>query len=451
MSTVMEPKLAGIGGFVVGLALVLGRPALLTIVRRLTGLMQDDEHLSHVAIGVVVLCIIVILVLRCAMPQKSDAEKVAAVLAAKQAAEKAHADAIAAHRQHVWAEKQRELALKAQDEDKLQHKKRLDTETKALQLAHAEAEKKEKELIREAQKKAALATKEADKAHAIAEQKREDAEAAAKAAAEKAEADAAAKAHAAAVERAAAAKKLREEEAARTEAAAQEAMKAKEAGKAAEAARLAAIEKAAAEAKAKAEAARAKAEEAELARAKASLDRPTAKSDAKAQLGVAASPQVHEKLKAGHSAAIAPRSKEQETKDMSVAHQGEMGIRLKLAGAKVGGLTCSLMWDNANDLDLHCESPTGSHIYYGARTGTCTGLLDVDANASEKKATTKPVENILWHTPPKGHYRIWVEKYGCDLTTQKAFHLNFQALQSDTCCVNAGQLRWLPCQRSDPV
>ena len=39
------------------------------------------------------------------------------------------------------------------------------------------------------------------------------------------------------------------------------------------------------------------------------------------------------------------------------AHEGEMGQRLKKAGARVGELTCSLIWNNTDDLDLHCDSP----------------------------------------------------------------------------------------------
>ena len=51
----------------------------------------------------------------------------------------------------------------------------------------------------------------------------------------------------------------------------------------------------------------------------------------------------------------------------AAAHAGEMGRRLKKAGAQVGKLTVSLMWDNANDLDIHCETPAGDHIWYGAK------------------------------------------------------------------------------------
>lgn len=136
------------------------------------------------------------------------------------------------------------------------------------------------------------------------------------------------------------------------------------------------------------------------------------------------------------------RTEEQIAKDYEEAHKGEMGERLEAVGARVGALTCSLMWHNLNDLDLHCESPTGAHIFYANRKGNCeysypvspppctrstifpadhtsvfsgtnnwlceqgTGLLDVDMNAKKRRSTNKPIENILWHNPPKGHYRF---------------------------------------------
>lgn len=198
---------------------------------------------------------------------------------------------------------------------------------------------------------------------------------------------------------------------------AEEAREAKAAGEAAEAARVAAAEKTKEKAKTKAEEAAAAAVAAETECAKASLDRPELKADAKAELGTDHhdvgddEPVPVPVLAEGHVAAIAERSEEQKKKDAEEAQKGEMGKRLIAAGAKVGALTASLMWNNLNDLDLHCESPTGSHIFYAARVGKCTGVLDVDANANEKHSTEKPIENILWHNPPKGHYRIWVEKY----------------------------------------
>ena len=67
------------------------------------------------------------------------------------------------------------------------------------------------------------------------------------------------------------------------------------------------------------------------------------------------------------------------------------------------------MWDNENDLDIHCETPAGEHIWYGSKkTKECDGQLDVDQNAHEKDVTATPIENIFWEQPKPGHYKFWV-------------------------------------------
>jgi hypothetical protein len=97
------------------------------------------------------------------------------------------------------------------------------------------------------------------------------------------------------------------------------------------------------------------------------------------------------------------------------AHAGEMGRRLQKVGAKVGKLTCSLMWDNANDLDIHCETPAGEHIWYGSkRAKQCGGFLDVDMNAKEGDTTAMPIENLFWANPLPGRYKFWVEAVDMD-------------------------------------
>lgn len=78
-------------------------------------------------------------------------------------------------------------------------------------------------------------------------------------------------------------------------------------------------------------------------------------------------------------------------------HQGEMGERLRKAGARVGRLTCSLLWNNTDDLDLHCMTPFGEHLHWNNKKGKrCGGHLDVDMNASERHLSSTPIENMVW-------------------------------------------------------
>ena len=43
----------------------------------------------------------------------------------------------------------------------------------------------------------------------------------------------------------------------------------------------------------------------------------------------------------------------------------ELQKRLQREEAKTGDVQISLMWDNSNDLDLHCTDPSGERIFYG--------------------------------------------------------------------------------------
>jgi hypothetical protein len=89
---------------------------------------------------------------------------------------------------------------------------------------------------------------------------------------------------------------------------------------------------------------------------------------------------------------------------------GEMRRRVTEAGGQYDDVDvrASLMWNNRNDLDLHCQTPAGQHIYYGSKRDTTGGYLDVDMNVSGE--TTKPVENIRWPrgTARPGRYRFSV-------------------------------------------
>lgn len=91
---------------------------------------------------------------------------------------------------------------------------------------------------------------------------------------------------------------------------------------------------------------------------------------------------------------------------------GEFSRRLAEAGAKTGDVQISLMWNNLNDLDLHCVDPKGEEIFYGHKRAVSGGELDVDRNAGDPY-TTKPVENIYWPRggAPAGTYRVYVNHY----------------------------------------
>lgn len=85
--------------------------------------------------------------------------------------------------------------------------------------------------------------------------------------------------------------------------------------------------------------------------------------------------------------------------------------KVKDAGGRVTGaeLRVSLAWWNQDDLDLHCTTPSGQHIYYANKIG----ILDVDMNAAGRGMTRKPVENMAFIASnfPDGRYKFWVNQY----------------------------------------
>lgn len=91
----------------------------------------------------------------------------------------------------------------------------------------------------------------------------------------------------------------------------------------------------------------------------------------------------------------------------------EIRQRVEKAGGLYEGvdIRASLIWNNRNDLDLHCITPKGEEIFYGNKRVTCGGELDVDRNVGGE--TTKPVENIRWAKgrAKPGHYRFFVENF----------------------------------------
>lgn len=106
----------------------------------------------------------------------------------------------------------------------------------------------------------------------------------------------------------------------------------------------------------------------------------------------------------------------EEAKDQPAApvlvFSNELQKRLQREEAKTGDVQISLMWDNFNDLDLHCADPGGERIFYGHKLSASLGVLDVDMNA-RTPYSAQPVENIYWPTngAPEGRYQVWVVHY----------------------------------------
>ncbi len=95
-------------------------------------------------------------------------------------------------------------------------------------------------------------------------------------------------------------------------------------------------------------------------------------------------------------------------------------IRCTDEGAGTGTITVSLLWGTHDDLDLHMDTPDGSHIYYGDKTAG-GGTLDVDMNANSYNLQDSPIENIYFPTPAVGHYKVSLRDY-CDRTSQCQTH-----------------------------
>jgi hypothetical protein len=88
---------------------------------------------------------------------------------------------------------------------------------------------------------------------------------------------------------------------------------------------------------------------------------------------------------------------------------GEIQRRVEEAGGryKDNEIRASLIWEGPTDLDLHCITPSGNHIYYGEREG----ILDVDANGG-RITSLQPVENMRWISGAReGRYKFYVHNF----------------------------------------
>lgn len=93
------------------------------------------------------------------------------------------------------------------------------------------------------------------------------------------------------------------------------------------------------------------------------------------------------------------------------SYDGNVADSIKQRVRKAGGnvtnakLRCSLAWFNLDDLDIHCRTPLGDHIYYGNKSG----VLDVDMNVGNP--VRNAVENLSWRTISNGTYKVSVRNF----------------------------------------
>jgi hypothetical protein len=81
--------------------------------------------------------------------------------------------------------------------------------------------------------------------------------------------------------------------------------------------------------------------------------------------------------------------------------------RVKAAGGKIDcKMRVSLSWYNGDDLDIHAQTPDGTHISYGNKLG----ILDVDMNAGGPQSRNA-VENLAFNDLKDGVYKIWVNQF----------------------------------------
>ncbi len=110
------------------------------------------------------------------------------------------------------------------------------------------------------------------------------------------------------------------------------------------------------------------------------------------------------KLGAGSTAAIGPY----QSNDLNVIFVG------------TGEVQTNTSWDSPADVDLHLIDPSGKEIWYGSRTSTTGGQLDLDSNAA--CGTDGPrAENIYWPdgiVVPHGEYILRVDLWSsCGATS----------------------------------
>lgn len=84
--------------------------------------------------------------------------------------------------------------------------------------------------------------------------------------------------------------------------------------------------------------------------------------------------------------------------------------RINRENVNSGELHAALIWNDIADLDLHCITPSGEHLYFGHKESRCGGWLDIDMNATGNNSL-EPIENVFFASAPSGRYKIYVNNY----------------------------------------
>jgi len=107
---------------------------------------------------------------------------------------------------------------------------------------------------------------------------------------------------------------------------------------------------------------------------------------------------------------------------------GEIKRRVENAGGQYENneIRCSLIWEGYTDLDLHCITPNGEHIYFQNPRDTSRGWLDIDMNGGNHRDSS-PVENIRWsNNAPTGRYRFYIHNFSQRDTGKNAFKVELE-------------------------
>jgi hypothetical protein len=87
-----------------------------------------------------------------------------------------------------------------------------------------------------------------------------------------------------------------------------------------------------------------------------------------------------------------------------------LGLLLAISAPAVAetGLTVTLHWDAAVDLDLYVTDPVLETAYFGNPHTASGGVLERDARCADR-APGEQTERVRWTAPPPGRYRVGVD------------------------------------------